>query len=282
MNGEKGLLEIVQECLRTNNVQLPVFSETSQRLQQELHKDSPDLEGIENLITRDQSLTAQVLRTANSPFYRGLAKTATIRDSIVRLGLNEIFNLVLLASQRSNFRARDPFIKDLMDKLWQHSVACAVGARWIARQCNFRALQNEAFVAGLLHDLGKVLLLKVIDDLKSSGTLTAALNAGVIQQTLTDLHTECGYTLLTNWDLPDFYCIIARDHHKDPFDQANDLLVIVRMANHACWKTGIGMKEDPQFPLATGVEAGLLGLQEIALAELQIELEDSANLADGR
>lgn len=120
------------------------------------------------------------------------------------------------------------------------------------------------------------------DDLQSSQKLGVSLNPIVIHQTLMDLHTECGYTLLTKWDIPDSYCLIARDHHQENFDTANDLPVIIRLANHACWKMGMGMVEDSSLPLATLPEANLLGLSEIAIAELQITLEDSLTLAEIR
>jgi hypothetical protein len=104
----------------------------------------------------------------------------------------------------------------------------------------------------------------------------------VVNQTLMDLHTECGHTLLTTLDIPDFYCLIARDHHKEHFDTTNELLVIIRMANHACRKIGIGMAEDRSLPLVTLLETGLLGMSEVRLAELQVTLEDSLPLSDVR
>ena len=280
MSEERGLIEYLNEYLSKGQVELPVSNMTGLRLQQEISKKSANSREIEKLIITDQALTAQVLKISNSAFYRGLHKVSSVREAILRLGMVEVSNIITLVTQRQTFRAKDPFIGELLEKLWQHSVACAVGAQWLAKSCNFQMIQNEAFLAGLLHDIGKLFLLTVIEAAQLSEKFNLRLNHEMINQALADLHTEYGYSLLKHWNFPEVYYQVAQEHHQENYDPKNDLLVIIRMANQACRIMGIGLAVDSAVILAAIPEAILLGLSEIAVAELQIKIEDSLLLAN--
>ncbi len=154
MNQDKSFIEIVDTHLASSNARLPVFNATALRIQQEIAKDESDLQLIEKLIVSDQALTAKVLSVSNSSFYKGLQQVSTVRNAIVRVGINEVSNIVMLITHESNFRSKDPFVQGIMRKLWRHSVACAMGSNWLAKQCGLHSLAHEAFFAGLLHDVG--------------------------------------------------------------------------------------------------------------------------------
>lgn len=282
MEEEKGLVDFINEYLEKGKVELPVSKITSLRLQRQINKEGINFKEIEQVIVSDQALTARILKVANSAFYRGLQNVRSVKDAIIRLGTIEISNIVALETQRQVFRGKDPFVCELVEKLWQHSVACAVGSYWLANSCNFRMILNESFLGGLLHDIGKLFLLTVIENIKLSGNLNFKLNDEIVNQTLNDLHTEYGYSLLKNWNLPDLYCQMAREHHLEKFDHNNDLLVIIRMANQACRKTGIGLDQNSGLILESTTEANLLGLSEVAVAELQVKIEDSLILAGNK
>lgn len=248
------------------------------RIQEEVAKEDPDVQLIEKSICSDQTLTTQVLRTANSAFFRGLNKVNSIREAITRLGTNEVSNIVTLSSQQATFSSRDPFVSGLMKKLWQHSVICAIGAQWLARHLKFDTLAMDAFTAGLLHDIGKLLLLKVIESINSSKTVRLQPSETFVLEVLNSLHAEHGYHLSQTWNLPDVYCHVIGAHHDAELRAGDTLLILVRMANKACCKMGIGMKSDPDLSLETTPEAHLLGLNNILLARLEIQMEDSLAL----
>ena len=278
MNSSNSFLDIVQAYLKSDKVALPVFNQAGMRVQQEAAKDDPDVRIIEKIICTDQALATQVLRTANSAFFRGLNKVNTIREAITRLGTNEVANIVSLSAQRNNFRSRDPFVSGLMRKLWQHSVICAVGAQWLARQLKFDTLAMEAFTAGLLHDIGKLLILKVVEVIKCSKTAGVQPSDTFVSEVLNILHAEQGLDLSRNWHLPDTYCHVIGAHHDAEIHSGDTLLILVRMANKACAKMGIGLKSDSELSLETTIEANLLGLNDIFLARLEIFMEDSLAL----
>jgi HD-like signal output (HDOD) protein len=167
----------------------------------------------------------------------------------------------------------------IMGKLWRHSVGCAIGANWLARQTGFQALAHETFIAGLLHDVGKLYILKVVDDMKASREIENLPPDTVIDELMQQMHTEQGYALMAQWNLPEKYCQVARDHHLAEFDGSNFLLVLVRLANQVCHKMGIGLIEDPSIVLLETPEAAQLQLSEMDLARLEVRLEDSQVVA---
>ena len=275
MRQETSFIDIVDRHLTSSDANLPVFNTTALRIQQEIAKEEPDLRLIEKLIVSDQSLTAKVLSVSNSSFYKGLQQVSTVRNAIVRLGINEVSNIVMLVTHEHNFRSKDPFVHDIMRKLWRHSVGCAIGSNWLAKQCGLHALAHEAFFAGLLHDVGMLFILTVIDDLKHSNELRTQPSDALLVEAMNTLHTNHGHSLMSHWNLPAKYSAIARDHHEEEFDSNNLLLALVRLADKACCKLGIGLDEEPSLVLVATPEAEILHISEVDLARMEIMLEDS-------
>jgi HD-like signal output (HDOD) protein len=279
MEAGSSLVEMIDHFVASKKVKLPAFNATALRIQKEVAKAEPDSRLIEKLIVSDQSLTGEVLSVSNSSFYKGLTQVATVRDAIIRMGNIEVSNIVSLVAVQHNFQSKIPAMQKIMGKLWRHSVGCAIGANWLARQTGFQALAHETFIAGLLHDVGKLYVLKVVDDMKASGEIENLPSDTVIDELMQQLHTEQGYTLMAQWNLPEKYCQVARDHHLAEFDGSNFLLVLVRLANQVCHKMGIGLIEDPSIVLLETAEAAQLQLSEMDLARLEVRLEDSQMVA---
>lgn len=275
MHPDSSFIDIVDKHLASSGTRLPVFNPTALRIQEEIAKEEPGLRLIEKLIVSDQSLTAQVLSVSNSAFYKGLQQVSTVRSAIVRLGINEVSNIVMLVTHENNFQSRDSFVNGIMRKLWRHSVGCAMGSNWLAKRCGLHAMAHEAFFAGLLHDVGMLFILTVIDDLKHSKELKAQPSNALLVEAMDTLHTNHGHSLMSHWNLPPKYSQIARDHHQEEFDPNNFLLALVRLADKACCKLGIGLEEDPSLVLVATAEAEILHISEVDLARMEIMLEDS-------
>lgn len=273
---ENSFVEEIEKCIASGEVSLPVFNPTALKVQQELVKKEPDTMMLERLITGDQSLSSQILSMANSSFYRGLADVLTVKAAIVRLGMREVGRIVLLAASKNQFHSKDPEINDLVKKLWQHSAGCALAAHWIAKRCKFADLMSQAFFAGLLHDVGRLFVLMVIEKLKYSKNIL--MTHSLLLEATDTLHTHQGYALMQKWNMPEQYCRVARDHHIADFDPKDHLLVMVRLADMTCHKLGLGVSKDEGLNLAATVEAGVLELSELDLAELEVMLEDTAGL----
>jgi len=276
---EKLLLQLIQERFAENGQELPVFHNVAVRLQQLLASRTFEIDDVIELISEDQSLSGRVLKVANASYYAGLTKIATIKDAIVRLGAQEIANMAMLASQYEFYNSSDAMLNRLMQELWGHALSCAVGAKWLIRMGGYPGMAAEAFMGGLMHDIGKLALLKVLDDLQRDKGTDIQLTEKLVGRIMTCLHEEVGYALMKGWNFPDFYCDIAVKHHGQELDGGNILLAAVRLANLACRKLGRSLHPaDPSIVLTETPETQFLGLTEVAMAELEIIIEDADSI----
>jgi HD-like signal output (HDOD) protein len=279
MSEQLSLLDMIEQAIAANEVSLPARSQTAQQLQQILGCDDWDIQEILDLIESDQALTAEVLRVANSAFYGGLSEVATVRKAVVRIGGPEVVRLAIAATEKQNYLVRDEDLARYMPDLWQHSLGVALASRWLARKLGYRELESECFIAGLLHDVGKLLLVRVCDDLIQSGRIDRAIPAPVLREILEGGHCKHGATLLGHWGLPAAYQAVVLHHHDEVVDPHDTLGLIIRMADLACRHLGVGMNKDASLNLSGTEEANHLDVRDIMLAELTIMLEDSFALA---
>jgi HD-like signal output (HDOD) protein len=254
-------------------VTLPVFSNVALTVQKAAKAESYDIAQIERAIESDPALVAEVLRAANSAFFGGLSEVSSVKAAILRLGLQRVANLVFLASEKSRYNARSPHLATLMKTLWYHSASCAMAAEWIARKVRYPQLSETVFIGALVHDIGKLFLLRVLDQMAAE-TKGELVSEALILEVLERAHADIGHRLLATWNLPDVYLSIVRDHHAERPDPANVPLQIVRLANHACTKAGASLHPDRSMVLGAMPEATVLGLSDVAVAELEIILED--------
>lgn len=278
MTTEKPLMELIKEHLAGDLQGLPVFHSVAVQLQQMLASRNFHMDKVIEMISEDQSLAGQVLKVANSPFYAGLSEIATIKDAIIRLGAQEVANLVMMASQFELYQSKNEILNGKMQELWEHSLACATGAKWLAMKTGYSSLAAECFMAGLLHDIGQLALLKVLDDIDRRKETSAAFSETLITEILKRMHEEVGYRLLKSWSLPDAYCSVAINHHKTEFNGNDILLIIVRLADLTCKKVGKSLQPDPTVSVFATSEAHYLGVKEITMAELEIVVEDAGGL----
>ena len=269
----------LNKFLESEQGTLPIFSAVSLRIQIELIKNSPDLKIIEKLIVDDQSLSSTILRIANSVTYFGLVETTTVKAAIVRLGMAEIMRIVCADINNTLFSSNDPQIDTIMKKLWQHSVGCAYAAGILANKIGYSVKHEEAFSAGLFHDIGKLLILKVIEEKRKKYKLFD-ISTEVLLESIESLHTKHGYLLLNRIKLPKIYAIVARDHHLKNYDRSNHLLMLVKLANNICHQMGIGFVFDHSVDIMSLEEAVFLTLSEPDLEKLRNFLLNNPSLVE--
>jgi putative nucleotidyltransferase with HDIG domain len=279
MADHTSLVEIIHEHLASDQLHLPVFPPLALQLQDILAQDNCNIQQVAAKIMEDQALASHLLRVANSAFFTGLSKVSTIKDAIVRLGVKQVTSIVMLVTQQQQYRSRHKMFTAYIESLWKHAVSCAMGTKWLAEKSGYRSLTQEAFLAGLLHDIGKLFLLKVLEDIHASGEYNINLSKAIVGEVLESMHAEQGARLLQQWNIPELYCDVARDHHKEDYDPNNTVLTMVRLVNLACHKLGFGLQHDASLVLAAMAEAQTLEISELLLAELEIILEDAIALA---
>ena len=266
-NKEKIFLQL-NKSIESEQGNLPIFSAVSLRIQLELIKDQPDLKVIEKLIIEDQALSSTILKLANSVLFSGIVETTTVRSAIMRLGMAEIMQIVCADINNTLFSSPDSQVDGILKQLWQHSVACAYGSAILASNINCGVIREEAFSAGLFHDIGKLLILKVVEQKKKYYKILD-MEDDALLESIHALHAKHGYMLMQKMKLPKIYSVVARDHHLKKIDKNNFLLVMVRLANTICHKAGIGIVHDPSLDIMATEEAVLLNLSEEMLRKVE-------------
>jgi HD-like signal output (HDOD) protein len=275
LENNRSFLDIIEDYVESDKVTLPPFDKTALRIQQEIQKRDVNINEIEKLIVGDSAMASQILKIANSAFFKGLSKVMTIKEAIVRLGLDEIMRIVMILSQRELYNTEDVFIKNYRNKLWQHALICAMVSQWVAKEAGFEEIIQEVFFASLMHDIGKLFLITVIEKIKAENEVAFIPSTAVINEIIKTQHAEQGYILLNKWNLPDKYCEVARHHHDEKFDTKNIPLILLRLVDKTCSKMGVAIEKKTDSEISVTSEASFLGFSDIKLAQLELQIEDS-------
>lgn len=273
------LPETVRKLLASQPIELPIFHPVALKLQRMLTDYDFTVDEVAQVATEDQSLASQMLRMANSPMYMGRTKVATIKETVIRLGAQQVINLAIAASQASSHTSSNSALDSYMKSLWLHSHGCALGARWLAHNCGMRGVADETYLAALLHDVGKLYLLKSIERLVSAGVISSMFDDDLIMEIFDAMHVEQGYRLMQHWNFPAMYCDVIRDHHSEQWDVVNKMLAIVRFVNLACHRVGLGLKHEPELSLIDTREAEILDISDVQIVELEAVLNESREAA---
>jgi HD-like signal output (HDOD) protein len=177
---------------------------------------------IANVILKDPALCARVLRIVNSPYYGPVREVSTINQAVVTLGVRAVKALALTAGIYRLFEKEDALIDRL--RFWRHSLEVAIACREIAKSCSYQPAE-EAFIAGLLHDIGILVMeanfgdkFKRIWKLVESGESLIGLE----ESTWGTNHARVGKFLLDQWRLPKFIGEAIACHH-DEFEEIQNI-----------------------------------------------------------
>jgi HD-like signal output (HDOD) protein len=268
----------IRRLLTTQPIELPVFHPIAIKLQHLLETPDFTMDAVITLANEDQSLAGQILKMANSTVYMGRVRTETIKDAVIRLGAQQVCNLAMAASQAGLHVSDHPIINGFLQSLWQHSHASAVGSRWLARSAGYPQIADQAYMAGLLHDVGKLYLLKALERLNRLGVGQAALEKDLLLEIFAELHIEQGCRLMEHWNMPKVYYNVVANHHDQNFDTTDTVLTVVRLVNTACKVKGIGLVHTPDIDLQEESEAALLQITPDETEDLFEVLENSQEL----
>jgi len=197
---------------------------------------------LSEFIGRDQALTAKILKLANSAFYGFPQKIGTINLAIVVLGFESVKDLGLSASVVEAFDEKE--YGDVFDlhRFWVHSVAVAAGCKILTRHVRV-SIAGEIFVAGLLHDLGKLILCRFLtDDYRKVVAEASGRKEEIYQIELEQLgfsHADVGGWLAEQWNLPQ-HQTSAIYYHPYPWLSYREpnLAMVVNLANLLAYKSG--------------------------------------------
>jgi putative nucleotidyltransferase with HDIG domain len=244
------------------------------------HSTSSD---IAEVLKKDQSLTAQVLRLVNSSYYSIPGGVTDVQRALAFLGFNTVAQLVLGVSVFSVFKKLDDESDFTMLDFWKHALGTAVASEVLAKRLKF-SKPEEAFTCGLLHDIGKLVLHEIDPDRLKTVFQEARKNkkSFIEIEREWDLpgHSFLGEMIATRWGLPQVIRQTIRYHHTNVSEMSSILgssktmIHVVRLANTLCVKNHWGKSGDYSAGeiLPEMVQALNLRIDDIPAVEAQIRL----------
>lgn len=200
---------------------------------------------IAKAISSDVSLAARVLKLSNSAYYGLPQQVTSIQDSVMLLGKATVRNVALIAATQTWFEKLPLDKRGEPILLWQHAVGVAAASHAIADIVDKRLI-DEAFCAGLLHNVGKaVFVLWFKDKMPKMMEDAVATKTPIYKMERKKLgydHQEAGYALAETWNLPEALLMAIRYHHEPNNCEPNSTLVdIVHVADYLTKSLGIGL-----------------------------------------
>jgi len=248
---------------------LPTMPHVAAKILELVSKSETSAVQLQRVADSDQVLAMRILKVANSALYALPRKVKTLQQAIVMLGFNHIRSLVLAEAVQNLFKGKGKKGSLLESLLWEHSVGAAIAAK-TAAQAIGSPMAEEAFVATLIHDIGKLILLQA----------DPAAYQEIIQtiyhtyQPFSDLereafgveHAEVGAALAERWNLDEILVNAIRQHHDEGCE--DPLTQLVCMGNAIAWKAQWGFRREPDLDLAGQPAAHRLGLDAPRLEEV--------------
>jgi putative nucleotidyltransferase with HDIG domain len=196
-----------------------------------LRRPSSSAQDVEKIVSRDQAISAKILRVANSAFYGFPRRITTLSHAISILGFTNVQSMILSIAAFDTFRARRLNLQDF----WMHSIATGTAAKLIGQRT--QCCPDEAFTAGILHDIGKLIFVMQAETtyqkvLELQADSTNSVDAE--QSLLNFTHPEAGAVVADRWGLPHRYVESIAHHHAPASSHGESTFcAIVGLANHA-------------------------------------------------
>jgi HD-like signal output (HDOD) protein len=229
----------------------------------------PQVDAVVEVVRYDQALTAALLATANSSWSASRSRVTTVHDAVVRLGTGPVLSLALGASVRSRMHRAVPEYGLAEGELWEHSVAALLAAELLGRRAPVPP-PVETATAALLHDVGKLVMARFLDD-DLLRALHMAAGEGVgrrraEREVLGVDHAELGGLVAQAWRLPPAL-VRGIGYHHDPLLGGELTCFAVHLADVVAKVVGAGLEDNPDLEAyAAAVHA--LGLRPDDVDEL--------------
>lgn len=194
---QQGIAEQLQQAIDTKKIDVPMLPEVANKAL--VLSQNPEATAAEmaKLIQGDQALAAHVMRIANSVAYTPMANLVSLQQAIARLGMMTISEIAITASIGAKlFNA--PGFESRIAGIWQHALATGLWAKEIAR--HMRSNVEVAFLAGLLHSIGRPAVLQTIIDLARKSDIELSLEE--VSQLEADFHHQVSQMIVHAWQMP--------------------------------------------------------------------------------
>lgn len=226
----------MQEVLENIEVsKLPSFPHVLVKLLEACQRPGTHIASLSEIIDKDTGLSAKVLAAVNSPLYGLRNPVRSLERTLVVLGIDTIKTIAIASAVHEFFANLGADRGTFLKSFWRHSLLCATLARNLAKLTQYPG-QDEAYLAGLLHDVGKLVLAQRFPDKYGAVQLLADEHRNLVDQESEHFgvaHHEVGFWLVRSWHLDSFLADALLYHHEpsERLLESHPLVRIVHVAN---------------------------------------------------
>ena len=277
----------ISETLLKKIESLPTLPIVVTRIMQLVENPKTAAVEISKVVSLDPALTVKILKIVNSAYYGFPKQITTITHAIMILGFEDVKNIALGVSVFDIFKTKTAKgVVEEFDRIafWQHSIGVGACTKLLAKKLRYKN-PEEAFICGILHDIGKIILdqyfheefMQIIGIAKNENLLF--VNA---EKKVTDIeHPEIGRIVAKKWGLPQTIIDSIAFHHNPSLSEGHALLVsLVHASDVFCRIQKIGNGGDALVPQLQKAAWDNLKLQPTDLAKLYEELHEEVKKAD--
>ncbi|MDK9718480.1 MAG: HDOD domain-containing protein [Trichlorobacter sp.] len=236
-------LATAQTIMKTFKV-LPTVPAAASRAIQLLNESDVDMGEVADILLSDQVMAARVIRIVNSPLYKLLQEIDSVRQALIYLGPQRVFEIILTSCflELTDSQSRSPLN---MQHCWEHAFGVGLVAKKLASFSDTIPL-DQAYIAGILHDIGEVILSQQRRDEFTRVLVLAREREIDLHQAEMEVfgtsHAEVGGLLAEQWRFPEVYIDVIKNHHGTSTDAMSPLTHLIYIADKVCLNVGFCCK----------------------------------------
>jgi HD-like signal output (HDOD) protein len=265
---------VIRILLERPEIHLPVLPQVGTEAQKLTASETSSFEQIAEVVALDPGMSARMLEVANSPLYAGIKRIGSLQNAVSRIGIRETRNIVQAVACEDLFKSTDKRLSELMGQLWMHSLGVAYSNEILAKALLI-AESDDFFMMGLLHDVGKLLIIHLIEEGYKGKIWTRKLiTADLLQELFNRHHNAIGLRLMEKWDYPEpFHSIVSLHNDDERVQEYDEAVVVTHYSNLLTRKVGFSLRVHDEATLGNRQIAQALNMSDQARDQILQDLE---------